>query len=137
MPACDAGRAGHGSIGGAGAWPGPPDPCPPVKRLLQAPNAALATLWADQLTAAGIDASVQRLYACAIAGQIPPDQALPEVWVQDDERLDEARALLDAWRRAPWRHWACFGCGEVVDGPFESCWNCGAACPAGGTGGAG
>jgi hypothetical protein len=27
-----------------------------MKRLLQAPNLALATLWADQLVSAGIDA---------------------------------------------------------------------------------
>ena len=49
-----------------------------------APNLALATLWADQLSGAGIDASVQRAYAGSIAGEIPPDQALPEVWVMDD-----------------------------------------------------
>ena len=107
-----------------------------MKRLLQAPNAALATLWADQLVAAGLPASVQRLHACSIAGQIPPDQALPEVWVHDDERLEEARALLHAWRHAPWRRCACLGCGELVEGPFDRCWNCGAALPGGEGGGA-
>jgi hypothetical protein len=97
-----------------------------MKRLLQAPNLVLATLWADQLSAAGIGASVQRAYASGIVGQIPPDQALPEVWVDDDARLDEARALLDEWRRLPEQRWACRACGEIVEGPFEQCWNCGA-----------
>lgn len=102
-----------------------------MKRLLQAPNVALATLWADQLGAAGIAASVQRAYASGIAGEIPPDQALPEVWVMDDAQLDGARALLEAWRHLPDRHWLCHACGESVDGPFEQCWNCGAAMPEG------
>jgi hypothetical protein len=101
----------------------------PMKRLLQAPNLALATLWADQLGAAGVAALVQRAFASGIAGEIPPDQALPEVWVQDDADLDRARALLDEWRHLPWHRWACPRCAEIVDGPFEQCWNCGAMRP--------
>jgi hypothetical protein len=100
-----------------------------MKRLLQAPNLALATLWADMLGGAGIAASVQRAYASSIAGEIPPDQALPEVWVMDDSQFDAARALLPALRHPPRRRWACPGCRELIDGPFEQCWNCGHAMP--------
>ena len=98
-----------------------------MKRLIAAPNLALATLWADQLSGAGIDASVQRAWAGSIAGEIPVDQALPEVWVMDEGRHAEALRLLHELRNPPWRHWACPHCGEMVDGPFEQCWNCGAA----------
>ncbi len=101
-----------------------------MKRLLQAPNLALATLWADQLTAAGIGSTVQRAFASGIAGQIPPDQALPEVWVDDADDRDRALALLESWRRLPHRVWACSQCHEIVEGPFEQCWNCGADMPA-------
>jgi hypothetical protein len=101
-----------------------------MKKLLQAPNLVLATLWADQLNAAGIDASVQRAYASGIAGQIPPDQALPEVWVEDEADHARAEALLEEWRHLPERRWACPSCAEIVEGPFEQCWNCGAARPA-------
>jgi hypothetical protein len=97
-----------------------------MKRLTQAPNVALATLWADLLQQAGVDAVVQRAYTSSIAGEIPPDQALPEVWVMDDAQLEHARHELDALRHLPWRRWGCHGCGEWVDGPFEQCWNCGA-----------
>ena len=100
-----------------------------MKRLLQAPNLALATLWADQLGAAGIEAVVQRAYASGIVGHIPPDQALPEVWVADDGQLDRARALLHEWQHLPHRQWCCRACGEQVEGPFEICWNCGAWAP--------
>jgi hypothetical protein len=100
-----------------------------MKRLVQAPNVALATLWADLLRQAGVDASVQRAYASGIAGEIPPDQALPEVWVHDDDEFASAKTLLDALSRPPSRHWLCHACRETVDGPFDQCWNCGAAMP--------
>ena len=101
-----------------------------MKRLTPAPNVALATLWADLLCQAGVDAVVQRAYTSSLAGEIPPDQALPEVWVLEDSALDHARGLLHALSHLPWVHWLCHGCGETVDGPFEQCWNCGALRPA-------
>ncbi len=100
-----------------------------MKRLAHAPNLALATLWADMLTAGGIDCRVLREHACAIAGQIPPDQSQPEIWVIDAAEHSRALALLDELRHAPHRHWACPGCHEIIDGPFEQCWNCGTAMP--------
>ncbi len=102
-----------------------------MKRLEQAPNLALATLWADMLNGVGIAASVQRAYASGGVGEIPPDQGLPEIWVHDDAQLAAARELLHAQRHAPHLRWACAGCGEVVDGPFEQCWRCGAMRPPG------
>ena len=101
-----------------------------MKRLTQAPNVALATLWADLLTQAGIDATVQRAYASGIAGEIPPDQALPEVWVERRRHASSRHArLLHELSHLPHQHWLCHACGETVDGPFEQCWNCGAPMP--------
>ena len=100
-----------------------------MRRLTTAPNLAIATLWADLLTQSGVEAQVQRAWAGSIAGEIPVDQALPEVWVLDDDRLEEARALLQAQRELPAQHWRCPACGEQVDGPFGQCWNCGALRP--------
>ncbi len=98
-------------------------------RLAQAPNLAIATLWADVLVGAGLAVSVQRAYASGIAGEIPPDQALPELWLADEHRLAEARALLHDLQHPAERRWACPGCAEVIEGPFDQCWNCGAAMP--------
>lgn len=98
-----------------------------MKRLVTAPNLALATLWADLLIHAGVATSVQRQYASGIAGEVPPDQTLPELWIEDDDQLEPARTLLRELQNPPHRHWACRSCGEVIEGPFEQCWNCGAA----------
>jgi rubrerythrin len=100
-----------------------------MKRLTRAPNLAIATMWADMLTHGGIAATVQRMYASSIAGELPPDQALPEVWITEDDELEAARTLLHALRHPRHRHWVCRACHELVDGPFEQCWNCGAAMP--------
>ena len=96
-----------------------------MKRLQPAPNLAIATLWADMLCGAGVPATVQRVWASSIAGELPPDQSLPEIWLQDDAQLEQARQLLQEWQHLPHRHWACTGCQEIVEGPFEQCWNCG------------
>lgn len=100
-----------------------------MRRLTQAPNLVIATLWADLLREAGIAVSLQRVFASGLAGEIPPDQALPELWVDHDEQVDRARALLDALAHAPQHRWTCVHCQEEVDGPFETCWNCGAPMP--------
>ena len=97
-----------------------------MKRLTQAPNVAIATLWVDLLKQGGIAATVQRAYTSSIAGEIPPDQALPEVWVLDDAEHADAKRLLHDLRNLPQVHWVCRACHESVDGPFEQCWNCGA-----------
>jgi rubrerythrin len=101
-----------------------------MRRLIHAPNLAIATLWADALTQAGVNCTVQRAFASSIAGEIPPDQAQPEVWVMDSSEFDKAKRLLAEMQNRPQRHWVCRGCGEHIEGPFEQCWNCGAMMPA-------
>jgi hypothetical protein len=97
-----------------------------MKRLAQAPNIALATLWADALCQAGFAASVQRYFLSGIAGELPPDQCLPEVWLTHADQFDAAQALLERLRNPPQHQWDCV-CGERVEGGFEQCWQCGAA----------
>ena len=94
-------------------------------RLTRAPNIAIAALWVDALKHAGIAASVQRSYLGAAAGDLPPDQCLPEIWITHDDQEAQARALLDDLARVPQRRWVC-ACGELVEGGFEQCWSCGA-----------
>ena len=93
-------------------------------RLMQAPNAAIATIWADLLTEAGFGAFVQRLFLSSAAGELPPGECLPEIWLRHEGHLDAARELLAQLQALPQRHWTCPRCGENVEGGFEQCWNC-------------
>ena len=99
-----------------------------MQRLTQAPNLAIATLWVDALKMEGIAASVHRQYLGSVAGELPPDQCLPEVWVHEDAQLANARQLLLDLQHTPQHRWYC-RCGELVEGGFEQCWNCGALMP--------
>ncbi|MDP2366888.1 DUF2007 domain-containing protein [Rhodoferax sp.] len=97
-------------------------------RLTQAPNLAIATLWADAMGVEGIAASVQRQYLVGVAGELPPDQCLPEVWIHNAGQIDRARTLLHDLQHVPQHRWLCL-CGEMVEGGFEQCWNCAALMP--------
>ena len=100
-----------------------------MRKRAQAPNIAIATLWADMLSQAGLKVSVQRYFLSGIAGDLPPDQCLPEVWVTHDEQEPRAKALLHALQNLPQRRWTC-SCGERIEGGFEQCWSCSADMPA-------
>ncbi len=97
-------------------------------KLTQAPKIARATLWVDALRQAGFSASLQRYFLGGIAGELPPDQCLPEVWLSNDEEKPAAQALLHDLQNMPQRRWLC-RCGEIVEGGFQYCWHCGAAMP--------
>ncbi len=92
--------------------------------LTQAPNLIIATLWADALCFEGIAATVQRQYLIAGAGELPPDQCGPEVWIEHPEQEPRARQLLHDLTHIQQRRWTCV-CGEQVEGGFEQCWSCG------------
>lgn len=95
-----------------------------MRRIACAPNIAIAALWADMLKQAGFSASVQRYYLGGLAGEMPPDQCLPEVWLAHDHEEAPARDLLHQLQNMPQRRWLC-ACGETVEGGFEQCWHCG------------
>jgi len=51
------------------------------------------------------------------------------VWVHEDAQLPQARQRLSELQRTPQHRWFC-ACGELVEGGFEACWNCGVPMPA-------
>ncbi len=99
-----------------------------MPRLTQAPNLQIATLWAEMLKTEGIEASVQRQYLGGMAGELPPDQCMPEVWIKHPEQEKAARQLLHHLQHLPQHRWVCV-CDELIEGGFEQCWNCGAWMP--------
>lgn len=93
-------------------------------RLARAPNIAIAAFWVDALKQAGFSASVQRYFLGGLAGELPPDQCFPEVWLTHDHEKADAEDMLHQLRNMPQRRWLCV-CGEIVEGGFEQCWQCG------------
>ncbi len=100
-----------------------------MKRISQAPNIAIAQLWVDMLRTEGIDANMQRYFLNGAAGDLPPDQCLPEIWVRDDAQYERAKTALLDIQRTPQRNWLCSSCGEHIEGGFSQCWHCSADMP--------
>jgi hypothetical protein len=61
-------------------------------------------------------------------GNCPPDQCLPEIWIDHPEQEARARQLLHDLQHVPQQRWRC-ACGEQVEGGFEQCWQCGCWMP--------
>ena len=88
-----------------------------------------AFLVADRLNQAGIRAHVFNQHAQSIVGDVPPDVAQPQVWLERDSDRERAAILLarieeEARRGGQLR---CALCGEDSPATFELCWNCGGA----------
>lgn len=78
------------------------------------------------LVSAGIRCLVRNNYLGGAIGELPLNEAWPEIWVIDerDARLAEgliADALAPRKSRPDWR---CEHCGEISEGQFKQCWNC-------------
>lgn len=80
------------------------------------------------LSERGIHCLVRNRFLTGGAGEIPPLEAWPEIWVRADDEavaarlIDEAVGPVDAPRGEDWR---CPACGEVIEGQFAECWRCG------------
>lgn len=60
-------------------------------------------------------------------GDIPFLECEPELWVVHDEDLPQAQRIL-ADHNAPassTAQWRCSHCGELIEGQFGACWQCG------------
>ncbi len=76
----------------------------------------------------GIDCVTRKLDLATGAGELPPVECWPELWIMDDERVAEAEAILKkmlAPVEAVKKPWICYNCGEEIEGQFSECWKCG------------
>ena len=75
----------------------------------------------------GIKCLTKNLDLSSAAGELPPIDCWPELWVQD-EQLAKAKSILKktmAPLESVKKPWTCTGCGEEIEGQFSECWNCG------------
>jgi hypothetical protein len=86
-----------------------------------------AFLVADRLNQAGIRAHVFNQHAQSIVGDVPPDVAQPQVWIDREDDRERALILLsrleEEARIVGERR--CAACGELSPANFDLCWNCG------------
>ena len=95
--------------------------------LLVRTDRTQAFLLRDLLAQHGIKAHVFNQNMSSIVGDVPPDVAQPQVWLERECDRERAEVMLrtieaDAHASPPHR---CMACGEESPGNFDLCWNCG------------
>ncbi len=102
-----------------------------MKRLYGSDDRTLIAHLRALLEARGIACVVRNEYLGGAAGELPPHECWPELWVVEARDWERARALIaEETAPADATPWTCPGCGEVIEGQFARCWNCGRAAPA-------
>ena len=82
----------------------------------------------DLLADRGIRARIFNANASSLAGELPIDAALPQLWVEDPADAARAREVIETFTRhvpsTALRR--CPACGEDNPSSFDLCWSCGA-----------
>lgn len=76
----------------------------------------------------GIRCITKNLDLSSAAGELPPIECWPELWVVDDENATEAQSILRktlAPLKSVKKPWICHHCNEQIEGQFSECWKCG------------
>ncbi len=96
-------------------------------KIHTAANLPEAHLLLGLLRNAGIEAQVLNSYAQGASGEIPPDQAWPQIWLENPADAERALAIIRDYERRPSQtEWVfCPDCKERNPATFEICWNCG------------
>lgn len=98
-----------------------------MKRIANAANLPEAMLLLDLLSQHGIRARILNANASSIAGELPIDASLPQIWVDDASRAARAREVIEVHlRKGPLGPpVGCPKCGEENPSSFDLCWACG------------
>jgi len=101
-----------------------------VKRVYGGDNGMLVGHLRELLEAQGIPCIVRNEFLGGGAGELPPNECWPELWVVETDDWARAQRLVEAQLGAgATTPWSCPGCGETIEGQFAQCWRCGQAAP--------
>jgi Putative prokaryotic signal transducing protein len=102
-----------------------------MKRIHSAKDPLMIGHLKNVLATFGIRCIARNLDLISAAGELPPIECWPELWVVDDEKVARAEWVLRrtlAPLQSVKKPWLCTGCGETIEGQFSECWNCGRDC---------
>jgi len=98
-----------------------------MQRVYAGADRILVGFLKSVLEANGIPCIVRFDHLAGAAGELPPTEVWPELWVLNDEDERAAKtqiALAIGERTDSLASWACPRCGELIEGQFAACWRC-------------
>lgn len=103
-----------------------------MKRVYSSDNPLIVGHLKRVLEANHIACMIRNEFLLGGAGELPPIECWPELWVVEDSQQQKARALVEsvlAMGTESGEDWRCSDCGEPLEGQFTACWACGAERP--------
>jgi len=87
---------------------------------------ALVEIMKEVLRMNNIDSYIKNQYLSGAAGEIPPHESWPQLWVADQDFKRAKIIIEEAQRDSPESQemLICSTCGEEIEGQFAVCWNC-------------
>jgi hypothetical protein len=99
-----------------------------MKKLYTHENRMIVFNLKNVLRAEGIETIVVNEFAAGGAGDLATFDTWPELWVEDDDKLEQAQAIVQGILTSRTANdWICRVCQEPNDASFQYCWNCGQA----------
>ncbi|MDT0593458.1 DUF2007 domain-containing protein [Glaciecola petra] len=82
----------------------------------------------ELLDDAKIPSFIKNEYIQGASGEIPPHEALPEIWLVDETWWEKAQGIVDELEQDlsfnTGTVWYCGRCDEHNEGQFMVCWKC-------------
>jgi rubrerythrin len=102
-----------------------------MKKIYSSQDVSEIEILRGLLAEEGIETTVLNEDVGEVAGMVPFDKAMPELWVKNDD--EEGRALeivkkMDSGeirKSLGGQPWKCPQCGEAIERQFTACWKCG------------
>src|SRR5262245_20083326 len=99
-----------------------------MKRIYSAKDPLMIGHLKNVLATFGIKCVARKIDLISAAGELPPIECWPELWVVEDDKVARAKDILKktlAPIASVKKSWLCGECGETIEGQFSECWNCG------------
>jgi|SRR6185369_5502418 len=103
-----------------------------MKKIFSSPITGEIPRLRNMLESAGIKCILRNEISSGLSPEIPMAESMPELWIEDDQRLSEAlqiKAEFLSPSTAVGNDWRCQKCGEICEPQFTSCWKCGTTRP--------
>jgi hypothetical protein len=99
-----------------------------MKRIYTAKDPLMVGHLKNVLATFGIQCVAKNVDLISAAGELPPIECWPELWLIDDAKFSRAQSILKqtlAPLESVKKSWRCASCGETIEGQFTECWSCG------------
>ncbi|MGF1699809.1 DUF2007 domain-containing protein [Photobacterium makurazakiensis] len=93
-------------------------------QVYKAINALEAHCVKGMLESEGVDVQLRGEGLSAAAGELPMEVVEVTLWV-DSAQYVQAQNLISNYEKTDYPQWYCHQCGELNEGQFELCWQCG------------